>query len=337
METAATDRLKKVLETLPEVPPGSDIRALTPDASTREYFRIEWDRSTAIACVYPQDELGAAQFGACLDVTGLFLSNSLPVAAVLYSNEADGVIIHEDFGDTILRDVLLGSERAVRESYIDGAIALIARIQSATDSARQRNSVASRLSFDYEKLSWELDFFRQHYFTTLRGRAPESVPVEFVAELNVVARELAGMATVLTHRDFHAANLMLSDGELKIIDHQDARIGSTSYDLVSLLLDRVTEAPSAEWLAGKRRLLLAERESLGLASIDENEFAAEFRLQTIQRCLKAIGTFSFQSANRGKKHFEQYIGPMFDIVLRAAGKIGSYPAIEKVISRELGR
>ncbi|HNU09439.1 MAG TPA: phosphotransferase, partial [Pyrinomonadaceae bacterium] len=256
MESTPTDRLKGLLKGLPNVPFGSEIRALTPDASTREYFRIDWDGSTAIACVYPQDEPGAGQFAACLDVTGLFLSNSLPVARVLYSNDTDGVIIHEDFGDTILRDVLQASDDAAREVWIDRAIALIAQIQAATSSAYARNSIASRLSFDFEKLSWELDFFRQHYFTTLKGRAPESAPAEFVAEMNAVARELAGMASVLTHRDFHAANLMLSEGELKIIDHQDARIGPTSYDLVSLLLDRVTEAPSANWLAGKRKLLL---------------------------------------------------------------------------------
>ncbi len=337
METAPTDRLKKVLDQLPNVPSGSEFSALTPDASTREYFRISWDGATAIACVYPQDDAGNAQFDACLDVTELFITNHLPVASVLFSNRPEGVIIHQDFGDTILRDVLLRSENTVREDYIDDAIGLIARIQAATESAFARNSIASRLSFDFEKLSWELDFFRQHYFTTLKGRAPETVPSEFTEELNVVARELAGMARVLTHRDFHAANLMLADGELKIIDHQDARIGSTTYDLVSLLLDRVTEAPSADYLAAKRSLLLRKRIELGLPAINEDEFAAEFRLQTIQRCLKAIGTFSFQSANRGKKHFEQYIGPMFEIVLRAARNIGGLPAIEQVISGELGR
>ena len=36
---------------------------------------------------------------------------------------------------------------------------------------------------------------------------------------------------------------------LRIIDHQDARIGAASYDLVSLLLDRVSEIPSTDWLA----------------------------------------------------------------------------------------
>jgi aminoglycoside/choline kinase family phosphotransferase len=126
-----------------------------------------------------------------------------------------------------------------------------------------------------------------------------------------------------------------ADGELRIIDHQDARIGSAAYDLVSLLLDRVTELPSPEWLTEKRRLFLDERERIGLERIDEREFASEFRLQTIQRCLKAIGTFSNQAANRGKQEYVQYIRPMFGIVLRALENLEKYPAMNKIIREQV--
>ncbi len=336
-EVPATDRLEALFRARGLERGAEQFAALTPDASTREYFRVRLDGETAIACVYPRDDAGDAQLAACVDVTALFLGSGLPVARVLISDRERGIIIHEDFGDTILRDVIERSDADRRETLLDRAIGLIARIQAATKAASDSNSIASRLSFDFEKLSWELEFFRTHYFESLRGRSPDAIPDAFKTELGKVATELAGRARVLTHRDFHAANLMVVSGELKIIDHQDARIGSPSYDLVSLLLDRVTAAPPAEWLASKRRLLIDERSKLGLEGLDEAAFADEFRLQTIQRCLKSIGTFSFQSANRGKKHFERYIGPMFEIVLRAARKIGEFPAIERVVSDEIGR
>jgi aminoglycoside/choline kinase family phosphotransferase len=155
--------------------------------------------------------------------------------------------------------------------------------------------------------------------------------------LDEVARELAGIARVLAHRDFHAANLMLADGELKIIDHQDARLGAASYDLVSLLLDRVTILPTPEWLAEKRRFFLSEREKLGLEKIAENDFAYEFRLQTIQRCLKAIGTFSYQSAVREKIYFIPFIKPMFEIVLRAAENLNRFPVLQRIIKEQILR
>ncbi len=126
-----------------------------------------------------------------------------------------------------------------------------------------------------------------------------------------------------------------ADSELRIIDHQDARIGSPSYDLVSLLLDRVTELPSPEWLAEKRKLFLAQRDMLGLDPISEDNFAHEFRLQTIQRCLKAVGTFSFQSANRGKTYFEPFIIPMFEIVLRALENLNRFPITRSILVSQI--
>lgn len=335
-EFSAEKRLETFLISQNINPDEAQISALTPDASTREYFRINWFGPSAIACVYPHDELGKTQFEACLDVTNVFLSSGLPVARILASDAVQGIIIHEDFGDIILRDVLQNTDETQRENYLNEAIKLIAKIQSITPKAFELDSISSRLSFDFEKLSWELDFFTTHYFETLR-KAPLNKPdaAALKTELDEVAKELAGMAKVLTHRDFHAANLMLKDNELKIIDHQDARIGTASYDLVSLLLDRVTILPTPEWLAEKRRFLISQREKLGLEKLDEQDFKYEFRLQTIQRCLKAIGTFSFQSVNRGKTYFIPFIKPMFEIVLRAAENLQRFPNLQRIVKNQI--
>jgi aminoglycoside/choline kinase family phosphotransferase len=310
------------------------VTQLTSDASTREYFRIDPNGVRTIACVYPEPFISSEQ--SYLDVTRLFEENGLPVAKILDVDEALGVIVQEDLGDTILRDVLEAASEKKREELIDDAIRIIARIQRATDDARRRNSISSRLKFDVEKLLWELNFFREHYFETLRGRKLSKVEnAALDEEFMELCRDLESRASVLCHRDFHAANLMVDgSGKLRIIDHQDARIGSVSYDLVSLLLDRITDLPSAEWLAAKRNLLATERVDLGLPAVDEDEFADEFRLQTIQRCLKATGTFSFQSVNRGKTYFLPFIKPMFQIVRRAADNLGRFPALREMADRE---
>lgn len=312
------------------------IEPLTQDASTREYFRVNWNGNKAIACVYPFNDLCKGQFDACLDVTEVFLSADLPVAEILASDSEKGIIIHVDFGDIILRDVLLKSDEVERERLLNEAIKMIAKIQSATPKAFELNSISSKLKFDQEKLLWELNFFKTHYFeslmkTPLLAEENEAMENEFIE----LARELESYANVLTHRDFHAANLMVQNEELKIIDHQDARLGSTAYDLVSLLLDRVTTLPTPEWLAEKRRFFLDEREKLGLEKLDEIGYAREFRLQTVQRCLKAIGTFSFQSSFRQKTYFIQYIKPMFEIVLRACENLDRFPNLQKTIKKQI--
>ena len=229
-----------------------DLQSLTADASTREYFRISWNGSSAIACVYPEPFDPTSQ--PYLDVTRLFHAGGLPVADVYDYDGDQGVIVQEDLGDTILREVLLETDETDAKRKLDEAISLIARIQTVTQKAYDTNSIASRLKFDAEKLLWELNFFKEHYFTTYRKSplTPDE-DAEISAEFVTLASELESCATVLCHRDFHAANIMIDGrGQMRIIDHQDARIGSPTYDLVSLLLDRITEPPSREWLGDKR-------------------------------------------------------------------------------------
>jgi len=315
----------------------TEIEVLTPDASTREYFRVTWKNQTAIACVY--GEAFKAAEHSYLDLTALFLANSLPVAKVYKFDEASGIVIQEDFGDLILREFLHQSDDPTREKLLNQAISLIAEIQAATPDAFERNSIASRLKFDEEKLLWELNFFKTHYFETFRQAKLSPTDEEALSkEFRELAGELSDRASVLCHRDFHAANLMLDKKKrLRIIDHQDARIGTTSYDLVSLLLDRVTEMPEPDWIDEKKQFFLAERQKSGLGIIKAEDFDYEFQLQTVQRCLKAIGTFSFQSATRGKTHFVQYIKPMFSIVRQAAAKSNRYPYLQNIIAKIINR
>jgi len=311
------------------------LQVLTPDASVREYFRIDWNDAPAIACVYLESFL--AKEHTYLDVTNLLNTSGLPVAEIYGFDGELGVIVQEDFGDLVLRDVLENSSLENRETLLNEAISLIAKIQAATPLAFELNSIASHLKFDEEKLFWELNFFKTHYFETLRKeKLSEKDDKDLTEEFGELAKELERHAKVLCHRDFHAANLMIDKANhLRIIDHQDARIGAASYDLVSLLLDRVLHAPDEVWLTEKKHFFLSEREKLGLEKIDFDKFDDEFRLQTIQRCLKAIGTFSFQSVNRGKTYFVQYIEPMFRIVLQAASDLHKFPTLQAIIKEKI--
>jgi len=310
---------------------------LTADASTREYFRIAWQGAHAVACVYPEPFNAAEQ--TYLDSSRLFLTAGLPVAEILGQDESLGVIIQEDLGDRILRDEMSGPDVAKRSRLRAEAISLIARIQKATEVAFETKAIASTLKFDTEKLRWELNFFKTHYFETyLKHPLSPAEDAKLSEEFLELSAELDTFASVLCHRDFHAANLMLDGRDrMRIIDHQDARIGSASYDLVSLLLDRITDLPSREWLAEKRKFFLEMRVKLGMPRLDEEEFAYQFRIQTIQRCLKAAGTFSFQSATRGKTYFVPFIIPMFRISLRAAESLGRFHCIQKILAREIER
>ena len=314
------------------------ILALTPDASTREYFRIPWKRrTTAVAAVYP--EPFDPEIHPFLDVTRLFVAASLPVPEILDVDASNGIIVQEDLGDRQLRRVFETVDEEEREAYLERAISLIADIQAATPLAFERDSIASRLAFDEAKLSWELEYFLEHYFKSYRGEIlKHAEQAELRAELNDLASELAARPRVLCHRDFHTANLLVdAENRLRVIDHQDARMGPASYDLVSLLLDRQTAVPSLAEIRERRLYFLEERRQRGLDALDPDDFGREFRLMTVQRCLKAVGTFSYQSGVCGRVEvYAHFINPVLRIVLQALEWLARFPVLRENIRARIG-
>jgi len=329
-DLSASERILKFLE-------GQGIKnklivPLTPDASTRNYFRISWKKGKAVAAVYP--EPFDPDFHPYLDVTRLFLESGIPVPEIYAVDGQSGVIVQEDLGDRQLFRVYEAAAEDECDEYKERAVNLIAQIQKATDAAFERQSIASRLAFDEPKLSWELDFFVEHYFGSLRSETlRHAEAAELKTELNDIAAELAARPRVLCHRDFHAANLMVDENDrLRVVDHQDARMGPVTYDLVSFLLDRRPEPPSLAELRAYRLFLLEERRLLGLGALDPDEVAQEFRLMTIQRGLKATGTFSYQTAVcKRASVYEQFIQPTLCIVLQAADWLDRFPALRRII------
>jgi hypothetical protein len=316
--------------------PVKDIVALTPDASTREYFRIPWTKGTAVAAVYP--EPFDALVHPYLDVTRLFLDCDLPVPEVLDVDGSAGIIVQEDLGSRQLCQVFEEVSEEEREDLLEQAVDIIARIQAATRKAFERDSIASRLAFDEAKLSWEFNFFFEHYFGSYRKETlTHGQAAELKAELNDIAAELAGVSRVLCHRDYHTANLMLDrHGKVRIVDHQDARMGPASYDLVSLLLDRQPGPPSLAEVRAHRLFFLDTRRRYGLEAVDPDDLSREFRLMTIQRGLKAVGTFSCQTAVYGRGAFyERHIHPTFLIVLQAAEWLERFPVLQRMIKERI--
>src|SRR5437588_1479231 len=308
------------------------VDALTPDASTREYFRIPWKTGEAVAAVYP--EPFDPEIHPFLDVTRLFAEAELPVPEILDVDALNGIIVQEDFGDKQLRRVFESASEDECESYVEQAVGLIADIQSATALAYERQAIASRLAFDVATIHWQVDFFMEHYFKSLRGEElKHGDEAQLRPELNDVSAELAARPRTLCHRDFHPSNLMVdAEGRLRIIDYQDARMGPASYDLVSLLLDRRTTMPSLAEVRERRLFFLEERRSRGLEAIDPDEFAYEFRLMAVQRCLKAVGTFSYQTAVLGRgETYAQFINPMLKIVAQAAEWLDRFPLLRATL------
>lgn len=317
------------------------IQALTPDASTRKYFRVATSRNPVerlIVSLYP-DPFNQGD-NTYLDATRLFERAGLPVPRIITVADTKGIILQEDLGDMSLSRWLSEAEergdQAGSDEMLDRAIDLIVRIQGATTLAYAINAIGSTLAFDESKLSWELDYFFTHYFRSYRQMIiPDEEISSIRADLSRISRELSARPRFLTHRDYHGMNLMIDfQGNLRVIDHQDTRMGPVTYDLVPLLVERRLQPVEEAWIEDKQRTFLALRRQRGVTAIALPDLRYEFQLMTIQRQLKAIGTFSYQTAVVGRGEiYEKYIAPSVATVLRAMKTAGmpAYPALEKAL------
>lgn len=313
----------KYLGTEPDV---IQVEALTPDASTRKYYRIaahDKAAETFIVSLYPAPF--NPQSSSYLDVTRLFTTAGLPVPRVLDVAGTEGIILQEDLGDVSLAKWMSTADDTSADGMLKEALTLIARIQAASDLASSTGSVASTLAFDADKLGWELNYFFDHFFGSYRhDQLSEAEAAAIKADLQSIAAELAARPRVLTHRDYHAMNLMVDhQGQLRVIDHQDARMGPVTYDLVPILVERRLEPAAETWVEAQQNYFLQARQNLGLPKLDVADFYYEFHLMTVQRQLKAVGTFSYQTGVMGRgEYYEKYIKSSVATVLRAMDKPG---------------
>lgn len=323
------------------------VARLTGDASTRSYFRAHARGATVIVAVYgaPFDEteravdrLAKAEAGnpaarltfandpcAHIEVTALLLGAGLPVPPVLAASGADAAMLIEDVGDLKLQDWLDGrTTPAIIEAYRH-ALELVVRIQDATEQALAADSICSHLAFDEAKLRWELGFFFANYFNKyLQIKLDPATSNAVQQDFKALCGELAARPRVLAHRDYHARNLMMRDGEMFIIDYQDARMGPASYDVASLLSDPYTTL-SRESVAELTERFLEMKAASKLPLSDPGEFRTELELMTVQRMLKAIGTYASQAA-AGNPVYLPYIEPARARAIEAMKSLGRFDA-----------
>jgi aminoglycoside/choline kinase family phosphotransferase len=276
---------------------------LTGDASDRRYFRLlVGDGPSQVIAVHPGEiDFEALPF---VNVARLLSAMPVPVPALLgHSNEL-GVIALEDLGDVTLQAHLGAATASEHDALYREAVSLIEALQRRGAELTSNEYLPYRIAFDVEKLTWELQFFLKHFLEGYRGVSLAPVARAALSEeFAVIAEELASEPRVLCHRDYHSRNLMLHHGRLYIIDFQDARMGPDTYDLVSLLRDSYVDFSEAQVEQLMAFFLALRGERPGEAT----EFRRRFDLMSVQRNLKALGTFGFQTLTRANTVYIQYM------------------------------
>jgi aminoglycoside/choline kinase family phosphotransferase len=288
---------------------GAKVVPLTGDASDRRYFRVLLlDEPPQVLAVHP----GPIDFAALpfVNVARLLSAMPVPVPQILGYSDHHGIIALQDLGDVTLQAHLGAASPADHAALYRQAVTFIETLQRRGAELASPGYVPYGIAFDAEKLTWELQFFTKHFLEAYRGAQISAAAREaLAAEYAAIAGELAAEPRVLCHRDYHSRNLMLHDGHLYIIDFQDARMGPDTYDLVSLLRDSYVDfiEPQIDELIAFFMALRSGRPGVSSSATNPQEFRRRFDLMALQRNLKALGTFGFQTTSRQNTVYIQYI------------------------------
>lgn len=273
---------------------------LSGDASTRRYYRLTVPEGTRILALHlePFD----AEHLPFTVLRHLLAGWGIPVPAILDQDGARGILVLEDLGDLTLQEALRGASAAQRDEYYRTAVEQIVTLQREASRGPQRGP-CFQVAFDIEKLAWELHYFLKHF---LEGHRGANLSVEDRSVLSEsfhrLSEEIASWPRVLCHRDYHSRNLMVHGNRLLWIDFQDARMGPATYDLVSLLCDSYVDVEE-EFLEER-----AEQFRQKARPGEHREiFRRRFDLMSVQRNLKALGTFGYQASVKGNRVYLPYI------------------------------
>ena len=277
----------------------AEIQPLAGDASFRRYFRIVAPGRQAVLMDAPPPHEDPRPFVQVAEyLTGIGLR-----APVILARDLDaGLLLIEDFGDQRMREAVDADPASESDVYRGVVDVLI-------DLHRHAAPDLPRHGLDH----WldELTLFTEWYCPQMGLSVDDA---EFrQAWHEVLAPVDAAAGTWVTElRDYHAENIMLTDGmgsaRYGLLDFQDARVGHPAYDLVSMLEDaRRDVSPDVE------AAMLAHYKA---ATGRGDEFDTAYWALGAQRNTRILGVFVRLWKRDDKPHYRTFQTRMWGLLER---------------------
>lgn len=305
---------------------------LTGDASTRQYERLHradgrrfifMDQPPALESVVcppgatdaervalgynAAARLAAGSVAAFVTTAAFLRGRGLSAPEIYAHDEAAGLAVIEDLGDglfaTLIADGL--DERPLYEAAVDVQVAMQAEAppQVLTDGAASW----PLLTYDTLALKIATDTFLEFWpkFAGMPAFGAEAVAEWEALWAPVWVRGEAG-ASVFTHRDYHAQNLLwLPDrtgvGRVGLLDFQDALKAHPAWDLTHLLQDARRDV-SAELEASMLDRFLDARPEL-----DRAAFRADYRALAASNAARILGRVFARQVLLGRPQYRAYM------------------------------
>ncbi len=312
---------------------GAPVQQLKGDASNRSYLRVgTWPNSLVVMVMPPQARASEEASSSAVpeelpfvDVQRYLARLGVRVPSILRYDEAAGMMVLEDLGDVTVEKALAGT---AAETLYSRAVDLLAGLRLAAEARPEPRSIAFRRAFDEELYLWELHHFREWGLEAWSGRVP--TPAEravLETSFHDIARRLAAAPRGFTHRDYQSRNLMVKDGEVVVIDFQDALQGPRAYDLVALLRDSYVALDEELVDAMLRRYQERLAQATG-ERVEPEAFRRFFDLLTVQRKLKDAARFEYIHRVKHNPGFLPHIPQSLAYVRRAFERLSADEAVQ---------
>lgn len=282
---------------------------LKGDASNRSYYRVGTPPESFVLMVMPPGASKKSEEASkgeppkelpFINVHRYLERIGVRVPRILRYDEPAGMMVLEDLGDLTFEQALV---KTPREELYGRAVDLLAKMRLEAERAPDAQCLAFTREFDEDLYDWELHHFREWGLEAWSGRKPTVAERGRLDDIfRRIARTLAAAPRSFTHRDYQSRNLMVKEGELIVIDFQDALLGPRQYDLVALLRDSYVEL-ERKFVDAMLDRYLATFARLGGEKIEPRGFKAFFDLLTVQRKLKDAGRFEFINRVKGNPGF----------------------------------
>ena len=264
------------------------------DASFRKYFRVDKK------ILMDADPNLGEDVGSFININHVLREFKLNVPEIFTIDKENGFLLLEDLGENIFSQVL-NSEN--EEQLYKQAIDVLVEIYKK--DLNKFSNFTFLEKYSVEILQDESQLFIEWYLKKyLKINITDTDIKNFKDIINKIFNNLDTKFEKLVLRDYHVDNLILQKSKLGlkqvgILDFQDAVLGSSSYDLISIIED--VRRPISKDL--KNILIKYFIDSTGY---DPNQLEKELAFYSVQRNLKILGIFSRLNLRDNKSKYMGY-------------------------------
>ena len=264
------------------------------DASFRKYFRVDKK------ILMDADPNLGEDVGSFININHVLSEFKLNVPEIFSIDKENGFLLLEDLGENIFSQIL-NSEN--EEQLYKQAIDVLVEIYKK--DLNKFSNFTFLEKYSVEKLQDESQLFIEWYLKKyLEINITDTDIQDFKNIINKIFNNLDTKFEKLVLRDYHVDNLILQKSKLGlkqvgILDFQDAVLGSSSYDLISIIED--VRRPISKDL---KNILI--KYFIDLTGYDPNQLEKELAFYSVQRNLKILGIFSRLNLRDNKSKYMGY-------------------------------